>query len=97
MELTETYLEIGITLFMNLKLKESIENFILSTQTKRISQIIYTIKDEKLKIINDILLNSCLKQLDSYGDNFTSIHIAWSFYYFLLGKILKKLFKKNKR
>lgn len=76
----ETYLDIGITLFMNYEIKEGIEYFQKSFESSNIS-------NETLKRASKLTFEAANSQIDNYDDYFMTIHISWSFYYFFSGLV----------
>lgn len=76
----ETYLDIGITLFMNYEVKEAINYFVKSFDSTSVS------KDVLLKA-SQLTYEASNSQIDCYDDYFMTIHISWSFYYFFCGLV----------
>lgn len=92
----ETYLDIGITLFMNNCIQEAIDNFVNCVKLMHMS---VTFGEKEIALARSIVHRAATRQIAEYclttssaSDDFDvtnviDIHMAWGFYYFLVGMI----------
>lgn len=93
----ESYLTIGITLFMNNQIKEALDHFVKCVKAQAASSMphavhLQSVREEDYELARKTVLAAAKRQSSEYGDDIFvatcfDIQIAWSFYYFLLGMI----------
>ena len=81
----ETYLDIGITLFMNFQIEEALENFTEACKFRNRND--QKIEKNVIDKANELTKIAASLQIDLHDDYFMTIHVAWSYYYFFLGLI----------